>query len=235
MDLNTVTEVQDARERGVWQPGDAWLGGGAYLFSEPQIHIRRLLDLGRMGWTPLEVTAAGDLRMSATCTIAQLSRYPKPWTAGPLFEQCGRAFLASWKIWNMATVGGNPCNGLSAGPVISLACEQRQKPLSLLVTAGQRGDSPQFTAVLEAIRVPRTGPGRPRTRPLRVRGDKAYSSKANRAYALKAVRLDGSEGASHVRPEEPRLVMRWDGVQWLPETVVADYGGGAAPAARDRR
>ncbi|MFD9123498.1 DUF6087 family protein [Kitasatospora sp. NPDC059571] len=41
--------------------------------------------------------------------------------------------------------------------------------------------------------------------------------------ALKAVRLDGSEGAAHVRPEEPRLVMRWDGVQWLPETVVADY------------
>ncbi|WP_431681277.1 DUF6087 family protein [Kitasatospora sp. KL5] len=41
--------------------------------------------------------------------------------------------------------------------------------------------------------------------------------------ALKAVRLDGSEGAAQVRPGEPRLVMRWDGVQWLPETVVADY------------
>lgn len=65
---------------------------------------------------------------------------------------------------------------------IHLACEQGQKPLSLLVTAGQRGDSPQFTAVLEAIRVPRLGLGRPRVRPLRVRGDKAYSSRANRAY-----------------------------------------------------
>lgn len=32
------------------------------------------------------------------------------------------------------------------------------------------------------IRVPRTGPGRPRRRPLRMRGDKAYSSRANRAY-----------------------------------------------------
>lgn len=32
---------------------------------------------------------------------------------------------------------------------IHLACEQGQRPLSLLVTAGQRGDSPQFTAVLE--------------------------------------------------------------------------------------
>ncbi|MFD0432162.1 IS5 family transposase [Streptomyces zhihengii] len=65
---------------------------------------------------------------------------------------------------------------------IHLACEQGQKPLSLLVTAGQRGDSPQFTAVLEAIRVPRLGLGRPRVRPVRVRGDKAYSSRANRAY-----------------------------------------------------
>ncbi|MEU9602809.1 IS5 family transposase [Streptomyces sp. NPDC048109] len=68
---------------------------------------------------------------------------------------------------------------------IHLACEQGQRPLSLLVTAGQRGDSPQFAAVLGAIRVPRIGPGRPRVRPLRVRGDKAYSSRANRAYLRK--------------------------------------------------
>ena len=65
---------------------------------------------------------------------------------------------------------------------IHLACEQGQRPLSLLVTLGQRGDSPQFKAVLEAIWVPRIGPGRPQVRPLRVRGDKAYSSRANRAY-----------------------------------------------------
>lgn len=56
---------------------------------------------------------------------------------------------------------------------------------SPLVTAGQRGDSPQFAAVLDAIRVPRTGPGHPRVRPLRVRGDKAYSSRANRACLRK--------------------------------------------------
>ncbi|MER5348521.1 IS5 family transposase [Streptomyces mirabilis] len=55
---------------------------------------------------------------------------------------------------------------------VHLASEQGQRPLSLLVTAGQRGDSPQFVAVLEGIRVPRLGSGRPRRRPLRVRGDK---------------------------------------------------------------
>jgi transposase len=52
----------------------------------------------------------------------------------------------------------------------------------MVITAGQRGDSPQFHAVLEAIKVPRTGPGRPRSRPDRVLGDKAYGSRANRAY-----------------------------------------------------
>jgi transposase len=63
-----------------------------------------------------------------------------------------------------------------------LAAEQGQKPMSVLVTAGQHGDSPQFIPVLEAIRVPRPGGGRPRTRPGRVLADRAYGSRANRAY-----------------------------------------------------
>jgi hypothetical protein len=52
-----------------------------------------------------------------------------------------------------------------------LACEQGRKLLSIVVTAGQRGDSPQFAAVVEAISVP--GPGRPRNRPDCVLADKA--------------------------------------------------------------
>ncbi|MFC9839408.1 IS5 family transposase [Rhodococcus sp. NPDC127530] len=63
-----------------------------------------------------------------------------------------------------------------------LACEQGRKPLSIVVTAGQRGDSRQFTAVLDGISVPRPGRRRPRTQPNRVLADKAYSSAANRAY-----------------------------------------------------
>ncbi|MER6300030.1 IS5 family transposase [Kitasatospora sp. NPDC001539] len=65
---------------------------------------------------------------------------------------------------------------------IHLAVEQAQKLMSLVITAGQRGDSPQFQVVLGCIRVPRLGPGRPRTRPDKVRADKAYSSRANRVY-----------------------------------------------------
>jgi len=65
---------------------------------------------------------------------------------------------------------------------VHLACEQGQKPLSIIVTAGQRGDAPQFIAVMDAIAVPRIGPGRPRRRPVRVLADKAYSSRAIRSW-----------------------------------------------------
>ncbi|RSO09118.1 IS5 family transposase [Streptomyces sp. WAC 05379] len=65
---------------------------------------------------------------------------------------------------------------------LHLAVEQGQKLMSIAVTAGQRGDSPQFEPVLERVHVPRIGPGRPRVRPDRVRADKAYASRKNRAY-----------------------------------------------------
>ncbi|MGI5405719.1 FAD binding domain-containing protein [Streptomyces chartreusis] len=122
MDLNTVVEIRDAREPRPWRPGDAWLGGGTYLFSEPQPHLRRLVDLSRTDWEPVRRHPDGSLEIAATCTIARLSRFAKGLSVqtAPLFEQCCRAFLASFKIWNMATVGGNLCNALPAGPMISL-------------------------------------------------------------------------------------------------------------------
>ncbi|MGG2464094.1 transposase [Streptomyces sp. RGM 3693] len=54
----------------------------------------------------------------------------------------------------------------------------------MLLTAGQAADSPRFIPVLNKVRV--RGPaGRPRTRPEAVAGDKAYSSRGNRAYLRK--------------------------------------------------
>ncbi|MGW2987559.1 transposase [Streptomyces goshikiensis] len=54
--------------------------------------------------------------------------------------------------------------------------------MSIVITARQRGDSPQFEPVPAKVRVPRIGPGRPRVRPDRVRADKAYASRRNRSY-----------------------------------------------------
>jgi len=48
MDLNTITAVAHPTTRDqlpVWTAGDAWLAGGTWLFSEPQAHLRRLIDL----------------------------------------------------------------------------------------------------------------------------------------------------------------------------------------------
>jgi transposase len=86
---------------------------------------------------------------------------------------------------------------------VHLACEQGRKVLSLLVTGGQRGDSPQFIPVLTGIRVPRPAGGRPRTRPDRVLADKAYTSRANRAYlrgrGIKATIPSKSDQDAHRR------------------------------------
>ncbi|MGA5633136.1 IS5 family transposase [Streptomyces lydicamycinicus] len=65
---------------------------------------------------------------------------------------------------------------------IHLAGEGGRRPLALLITPGQWGDAPQLIPVMERIRVGRLGGGRPRTRPDRLGGDKAYSSRRNRRY-----------------------------------------------------
>ena len=124
MDLNTITSVARPRERsalGSAREGDAWLAGGTWLMSEPQPHLKRLVDLTTLDWPPLQVNEAG-LSIAATCTVATLDalQLPVGWRAAALIGECCRAFLASFKIWTMATVGGNLCLALPAGPMISL-------------------------------------------------------------------------------------------------------------------
>lgn len=124
MDLNTITEVARPQSRAqlpAWTAGDAWLAGGTWLFSEPQAHLARLIDLNDLKWPALTITAT-ELQIAATCTVAQLDGLacPPDWIASPLIDQCCRAFLASFKIWKTATVGGNLCMSLPAGPMISL-------------------------------------------------------------------------------------------------------------------
>ncbi|MFB7554142.1 IS5 family transposase [Streptomyces sp. NPDC056154] len=84
---------------------------------------------------------------------------------------------------------------------LHLAVEQGQKPMAVVITAGQRGDSPQFEPVLKKVRVARPGAGRPRTRPNRVRADKAYASRKNRAYlrrgGIRCTIPDKADQAAH--------------------------------------
>jgi CO/xanthine dehydrogenase FAD-binding subunit len=104
-----------------WQEGAAWLAGGTWLFSEPQPALLTLVDLAGLGWPPLEPSDSG-LRIAATCTIKALEAFDAPagWIAAPVFAQACRALLGSFKIWAMATVGGNVCLALPAAPMLAL-------------------------------------------------------------------------------------------------------------------
>ncbi|MFY9887411.1 MAG: IS5 family transposase [Streptosporangiaceae bacterium] len=75
-----------------------------------------------------------------------------------------------------------------------LSADGRCRPLSLLITEGQRADCTQFEAVLDKIRVPRPV-GRPRRKPGSVAADKAYTNTLIRRYLRR-------RGISHTIPEK---------------------------------
>jgi len=56
------------------------------------------------------------------------------------------------------------------------------RPLVLLIAPGQGGDAPMLPHVMGQLRIERVGSARARTRPERLRGDKAYSSRAIRQH-----------------------------------------------------
>ena len=131
MDMNTIEAVVRTTDPAQWRDGDAWLAGGTVLFSYGSYAfgprpLTRLLDLGEAGWTPVTVTDDG-IELAATCTIAELYNLPaspaaagRSWPGLDLVRACCDSFVASFKIWNMSTVGGNLCTSLPAGPIISL-------------------------------------------------------------------------------------------------------------------
>ncbi len=131
MDMNTIEAVVPTTDPAQWRDGDAWLAGGTVLFSYGSFAfgprpLKRLLDLGSAGWTPVTVSEAG-IELAATCTVTELYNLPgspaaagHSWPALDLVRPCCDSFVASFKVWNMSTVGGNLCTSLPAGPVISL-------------------------------------------------------------------------------------------------------------------
>ncbi len=124
VDITTITEVvrRPPEQPGtLWRAGDAWLAGGTWLYSDKQPEVQRLIDLMPLGWDTLEASDSG-LDIGAMCTIHALYTFAAPddWRAGPLLPASCEAFLASFKVWNSATVGGNICMSLPAGPMITL-------------------------------------------------------------------------------------------------------------------
>ncbi|MFJ8828202.1 transposase [Streptomyces sp. NPDC102467] len=77
---------------------------------------------------------------------------------------------------------------------IHLVCDALGRPLAFTLTGGNTNECTQFTAVMESVRVPRIGPGRPRVCPAHVLGDKGYSSRAIRTWLRQ-------RGIAHTIPE----------------------------------
>ena len=150
MNLNTIVEVKrptSADQVTEWRDGYAWLAGGTWLFSEPQVSTDTLIDLERLNWPALTPSANG-LEIAATAKIADIYHFagPPEWTAVPLFKECCNALLASFKIWNAATVGGNICMSLPAGAMIALTAA-----LEGVCTLWPRDGAPRQVPVLEFV------------------------------------------------------------------------------------
>jgi CO/xanthine dehydrogenase FAD-binding subunit len=164
MDLISVQHIRvpSTREGLRTLPGERVLAGGTWLFSVKETGLTGLVDLTALDWEPVTSTESA-LVVAATCTIADLARLtPRELRTDPvragsgaesrrdpyaLFWQCANSLLASFKIWNVATVGGNIALALPAGPMTSLAASldaevvlwapdgsERREPVASFVT-----------------------------------------------------------------------------------------------------
>ena len=89
---------------------------------------------------------------------------------------------------------------------IHLRCEGNGKPVTFLLTVGERNESVVFEQLMEQGVVKRAERGRPRLRPDRVAGDKAYTGRPIRLY----LRRRGIGAAIPRRSNESRQGTRFD-------------------------
>jgi CO/xanthine dehydrogenase FAD-binding subunit len=202
VDLHTVRDVRPARlPVASWEPGDAWLAGGTHLFAEPRPALRRLWDLAPLGWEPLRVSDAG-LTIAATCTVARLAAFAPPpgagWTAcRPLLAQVCAAFSSSFKIWHVATAGGNLCLALPAAPLVPLAVALSGS-CHLLAPGGRERHLPAVEFV--------TGPGRTALAPgelLRALTLPAAALRARTAFRRASLHAHGRSATLVIGTQDP--------------------------------
>lgn len=157
MDLSCVTSFRPARDRADLrlQPGETLLGGGTWLFSEPQPGTTGLVDLTTLGWEPVELLD-GRLRLAATCTIEQALAAPWGLATG-LARQCADALLMSWKVQRTATVGGNLCLALPAAAMVSLLGGLGAEAVVWTAEGGERREP--VTSLVRGVQLTSLHPG----------------------------------------------------------------------------
>ena len=91
MNLNTITEVKRPKsldEIPEWHDGYAWLAGGTWLYSTPQIATNTLIDLETLALAarsrPMPTVSKSPRPAPSPSSIA--SQAPAEWTAAPLLQ-----------------------------------------------------------------------------------------------------------------------------------------------------
>ena len=139
--------------------------------------VTGFVDLTTLGWPDLEVTAGGsahrlDLHHRALRRVGAGAGWRMPPRTRPVdrsfrwFRSAANALLASFKVWNTATVGGNVCRSFAAGAMVSLAAGldgvaviwtpdggERRHPVAELMT-GNGTNSLGPGEVLRAVELP---------------------------------------------------------------------------------
>ncbi|WP_387682231.1 IS5 family transposase [Streptomyces avermitilis] len=166
--LRTGAPWRDLPERyGPWQTAyerfARWEADGTWARLLEQVQVRDD-SVGAVEWT-----VSVDSTINRAHQHAAGARKKGP-TAGDELEDPARP-SASQAL-------GRSRGGLTTK--VHLACDGRGLPLAVVVTPGNVNDSTVFDTVMDELRVPRTGAGRPRRRPDAVIADKAYSSRAIR-------------------------------------------------------
>lgn len=118
MDLYTVENyVKPSNLEEIKEYAQGWtaLAGGTWLFTETQPQVKTLVDLSGLNWSAIEISSDG-LSIGATCIMSQLLNFPYPanWSSIKALKNAVHE-LASFKVQNVATVGGNLCLAIPAG------------------------------------------------------------------------------------------------------------------------
>ena len=105
----------------------------------------------------------------------------------------------------------------------------RGRVLAVVVTPGQAGDSPVLPLLLNEVRVARRWPGRPRTTPTALRGDKAYSSRGHRSLlrrrGITAVIPEPADQAGHRKRRGSRggRPVSYDPIEYKGRNVIERF------------
>lgn len=238
MDQPTVRSVVPARTRddlAALGPAVAALAGGSGIFAEPHPHLTGLVDLQTLGWPALVVSADG-LEIAATCTIAEVAAIAprEGWAAHPLFRQACTALFGSTKIWRVATVGGNICSALPAGPMTALAAALDAEALVWRAATGPSPASDERLPVAELVTGDRTTALRPGDvlRSIHVPTSSLRARTAFRKIALSPIGRSGSVVIGRL-DEDGSLTLTVTGATLRPELLRYDALPSAARVADD--